>query len=120
MKHLCLFESFGAEFDSEKFMNALKKEMSWNNPEIRQLNPDEKKDEKNKSTMTDSEMLDWVNIKPGTWSLAFYYTCNAGQSVIKDLKNAIKKFDPSLKPKIKRDGDTSARSSSHDYIIVLK
>ena len=99
-----------SNLDADKFIKAVEKEMSWNHAKISALN--DKSDD-------DLKLIDNVGFK-GVWKYAFSYTCLPGSGITKDLRAAIKKIDPSLKPDIRRGFETSRRADYHDYYIIFK
>ena len=73
-----------------------------------------------KNTQASRYVDNVINMPEYKWEYAFKYQCMPGSSVIPELKEAIKKFDKTLKPVIRRGLETGHRSAKHDYYIFLK
>lgn len=112
MKHLKIFEEFSRHPDFAEF---IEKELNWNGPSCTLL--DSRKDSLHSDT---EEVETYTGYAPGTWDVGYSYTCLPGSSVREELIAAIRKYDPTLKYRIARTGDTSRRAHSHDYVIILK
>lgn len=92
----------------EAFIDFMMKEMSWNGPEITQIEKGSKEAGFLKSA---------IGVKDG-WSEAYEYRCIPGSSVVTDLKNTAKKFGKTAE--VKRGFETSNRAPYHDYFIIFR
>lgn len=111
MKHLKLFEAYkkgnmpeGGTPEQRAAMEVLLDEMDWNVPRV--------------TLPTDEDIKAYSHAKGMTPENGIIYWCMPGQSVRKELMEALQKHQ--IKAKVYRGYETSRRSFEHDYIIVLQ
>jgi hypothetical protein len=88
----------------EKIIFHLEKELNWNDPEIEGI-----------SEKFNFDSFSVVPMHP-KMKLAFHYSGLPGQSIIPDLKTAMKKL-PNIKFVVNHNGSNTRRMDKHEYII---
>lgn len=106
MKHIKLYEEFVNEgIDTrENVIELLQKELDWNKPTLTLVN-----DKHVKMYSTSKNKL--------TTSNGIVYWGMSGQSLLKDIKEILKKAN--INANVFRGFQTSMRDDEHDYIIIL-